>query len=366
MPQEKLFQLALTLVPGLGDILVKTIISYIGSAEQAFNATISKLIKVPGIGQNTARAIKQFDISKAEAELNRLLAKDVQLFFYTDKEYPKRLKNIYDAPAMIYFSGKANLNHSKILAIVGTRNASSHGKAFIREFVRDLATKDIIIVSGLAYGIDIEAHKAALQYNIPTIAVIASGLDIIYPQVHTKYANRMIERGGILTEYPLNTKLDPARFPARNRIIAGIADATVVVEAARKGGALITADLASGYDREVFAIPGRWNDEFSVGCNHLIKNNVAQSITSAQDLEYFMQWSDKEDAPVMSISLNKEEFNEQEWLVIITIKEAGKDIHIDELSWKSQIQISQLASILLNLEFRGVINSIAGKKYTLN
>ncbi len=366
MPKEKLFQLALTLVPGLGDILVKTIISYIGSAQQVFESPLNKLTKVPGIGMNTAKSIKRFDLSKAEAELERLVAKDVKLHFYTDSSYPKRLKNIYDAPALIYFSGKADLNHNKILAIVGTRNATSQGKDFVKEFVRDLSAQDIIIVSGLAYGIDIEAHKAALKYNIPTIGVIASGLDIVYPQVHTKYANRMIENGGLLTEYPLNTSLDPARFPARNRIIAGLADATVIVEAAKKGGALITADLASGYDREVFAIPGRWDDEFSAGCNHIIKNNMAQSITSAQDLEYFMQWTADEEPPVLNISLNEEDFSSQEWNVISTIKESGNDVHIDELSWKSQIQIGQLASILLNLEFRGIVNSIAGKKYTLN
>lgn len=366
MPEAKLFQLALTLVPGLGDILVKTLISYVGSAQQVFDTPLNKLTKVPGIGSSTARAIKKFDLKGAEKELERLSAKDVKLHFYTDSSYPKRLKNIYDAPALIYFSGNADLNHSKILAIVGTRNATNHGKAFVKEFVRDLSTQNIIIVSGLAYGIDIEAHKAALKYNIPTIGVIASGLDIIYPQVHTKYANRMLEDGGLLTEYPLKTKLDPARFPARNRIIAGMADATVVIEAASKGGALITADLASGYDREVFAIPGRWDDEFSAGCNHIIKNNMAQSITSAQDLEYYMQWAADEDQSEISIALSKEDFSSEEWNVISTIKESGNDVHIDELSWKSQIQIGQLASILLNLEFRGIVNSIAGKKYTLN
>lgn len=366
MPEAKLFQLALTLVPGLGDILVKTLISYVGGAQQVFDIPLNKLTKIPGIGSRTARAIKQFDLNRAEKELKRLEAKDVKLHFYTDSTYPKRLKNIYDAPALIYFSGNANLNHNKILAIVGTRNATNHGKAFVKEFVRDLSTQNILIVSGLAYGIDIEAHKAALQYKIPTIGVIASGLDIIYPQVHTKYANRMIEEGGLLTEYPLKTKLDPARFPARNRIIAGLADATVVIEAANKGGALITADLASGYDREVFAVPGRWDDEFSAGCNHIIKNNMAQSITSAQDLEYYMQWTADEDQTEINIALIKDDFSLEEWNVISTIKESGNDVHIDELSWKSQIQIGQLASILLNLEFRGIVNSIAGKKYTLN
>ena len=363
---EKLFQLALTLVPGLGDILVKTLISYIGSAQEVFNATKNKLTKVPGIGTNTARAIKQFSLKEAEEHLKRLKDKNIHLYFYTDKMYPYRLKNIYDAPAMIYLSGEIDLNHARMLAIVGTRNATDHGKEFVQEFVRDLSSHNLIIVSGLAYGIDIEAHKAALKYNIPTIGVIASGLDIIYPQIHAKYAKRMLEQGGILTEYPLGTSLDPARFPARNRIIAGLSDATVVIEAADKGGALITADLASGYDREVFAVPGRWNDDYSNGCNRIIKNNLAQSITSAKDLQYYMQWPETEETKNEKLSYNKEEFNEVEWKVIGTMIDAKAEIHIDELSWKSQIQIGQLASILLNLEFRGIINSKPGKKYNLN
>jgi DNA processing protein len=366
MYEEKLYQLALTLVPGLGDILVKTLISYIGSAQEVYSATVSKLTKVPGIGPNTARAIKRFDLKEAEEQLKKLKAKAIKLYFYTDKDYPQRLKNIYDAPALIYLSGNVDLNHNRMLAIVGTRNATDHGKEFVKEFVKDLSSHNLVVVSGLAYGIDIEAHKSALKYNIPTIGVIASGLDTIYPQVHAKYAKRMLEQGGLLTEYPLQTSLDPARFPARNRIIAGLSDATVVIEAANKGGALITADLASGYDREVFAVPGRWNDDFSNGCNRIIKNNLAQSITSAKDLEYYMQWPEGEDAHEVKISLSKEEFDEQEWAVIGTINKSADGIHIDEISWRSQIQISKLASILLNLEFRGVVNCIPGKKYALN
>lgn len=366
MPKEKLWQLALTLVPGLGDILVKTLISYIGSAEGVFNTTTSKLTKVPGIGPNLAREIKRFDLQSAEDQLKKLEAKDVKLYFYTDKNYPHRLKNIYDAPSMLYLSGDVDLNHSRILAIVGTRNATEHGKEFVQEFVKDLATHNLVIVSGLAYGIDIEAHKTALKYNIPTIGVIASGLDIIYPKVHAKYARQMIDHGGILTEYPLKTSLDPARFPARNRIIAGLSDATVVVEAANKGGALITADLASGYDREVFAIPGRWNDDYSFGCNYIIKKNIAQSISSAEDLEYYMQWPEASETKDVKISLIKDEFNEVEWAVIGTMKKVKSAIHIDDLSWKSQIQIGKLASILLNLEFRGIITSLPGKKYALS
>ncbi len=366
MPEEKLFQLALTLVPGLGDILVKTLISYCGSAKRVFDSHVSKLTKVPGVGQSIARAIKQYNIKDAASAFDELESKNIQLIFYTDAQYPKRLKNIYDAPALLYLSGKVNLNHHRMLAIVGTRNATAHGKAFVKEFVKELASYNIIIVSGLAYGIDIEAHKAALQYNIPTIAVIASGLDIIYPQVHTKYANKMIETGGLLTEYPLKTTLDPARFPARNRIIAGLTDATVIVEAANKGGALITADLASGYDREVFAIPGRWNDDFSFGCNEIIKRNIAQSICSAQDLEYYMQWPIGDSTEELVITFDQDEFDENEWTVINTIGKSGIAMHIDELSWQSKIKAGQLATILLNLEFRGVVNSIPGKKYVLS
>ena len=366
MPEEKLLQLALTRVPGLGDILIKTLISYLGSAEAVFAAPVSKLLKVPGIGRQTARAIKNYDLKEAGEQLQKLIAKNIKLLFYTDKAYPYRLKNIYDAPALLYLSGNIDLNHPRMLAIVGTRNATSHGKKFVQEFVRELAAHNLVIVSGLAYGIDIEAHKAALKYNIPTIGVIAAGLDTIYPQVHTKYANEMLAHGGLLTEYPPGTALDPARFPARNRIIAGLTDATVVVEAALKGGALITADLASGYDREVFAVPGRWNDSYSAGCNQLIKTHIAQAIFSAEDLQYYMQWPAGDEPAAVKVSLDKEEFSEEEWTVIATIERAGKEIHIDELSWKSQIQIGQLATILLNLEFRGVVNSIPGKKYALN
>lgn len=366
MHGEKLYQLALTLVPGLGDILVKTLISYIGSARVVFETPVSKLNKVPGIGPNISKAIKEFNLSTAEEQLKKLESKSVNLHFYTDKEYPNRLKQIYDAPALIYFKGNVDLNHNRMLAIVGTRNATDHGKQFVKNFVKDLAGHNLIIISGLAYGIDIEAHMAALKYNIPTIGVIASGLDVIYPSVHAKYAKKMINNGGLITEYPLETKLDPARFPARNRIIAGMADATVVVEAAEKGGALITADLAAGYDREVFAVPGRWNDNFSMGCNKIIKNNLAQSITSAEDLEYYLQWPAEEEQSEPKPVLSREEFDNTEWTVISTIEKSGNEIHIDELSWKSQIQIGQLATILLNLEFKGIVNSLPGKKYSLN
>jgi DNA processing protein len=366
MRKERLFQLALTLVPGLGDVLVKTLVSYLGSAESVFQASIPKLVKVPGIGPNLARSILNYDLSLAERELEQIDTKEIQLYFYTDEKYPQRLKNIYDAPALIYLSGNAELNHSRTLAIVGTRNATDHGKGFVRELVKDLAASNLIIVSGLAYGIDIEAHKAALKYDIPTIGVLASGLNTIYPQLHAKYARKMIENGGLVSEYSLATGLDPARFPARNRIIAGLSDATLVVEAGNKGGALITADLASGYDREVFAVPGRYNDTYSFGCNQLIKNNIAQAITSAEDLQFYMHWPEVLESTENTVILDEWAFSKDEWAVISTIKKYGNGIHIDELCWKSKIQSTQIANILLNLEFRGIVNSLPGKKYALN
>ena len=367
MHEEKLSQLALTLVPGLGDVLVKTLISYLGSAEAIFNTSVPKLVKVPGIGPNLARSIKGFDVSSAELTYRALEKNGTKIIFFTDPEYPQRLKTIYDAPALLYYSGTSNLNHSRFLAIVGTRNATDNGKKFVRELIKGLVNTNVIIVSGLAYGIDIEAHKTALEYNIPTIGVIASGLDIIYPQLHAKYAKKMTENGGLITEYPLKTKLDPSRFPARNRIIAGLADATLVVEAATKGGALITADLASGYDRDVFAVPGRFNDEFSEGCNALIKNNIAQSITSAEDIQYYMQWPDKEVLEdIQPINLDQNEFTVDEWVVISALQKKDKGVHIDDLAWSSKIISGQLSNILLNLEFKGVVKVNPGKKYILN
>ncbi len=368
MPDEKTYQLALTLVPGLGDISIKNLISYVGSAQRVFAMPPGKLAKVPGIGKKTAGNIKNFDIAVAEDLYKRLQNDNIRLLFYTDPDYSLRLKNIYDAPALLFVQGKMDLNHPRMLAVVGTRRATTHGKAFVRQFISDLAGMDVTIVSGLAYGIDIAAHKAALENNLPTIGVMASGPDIIYPQLHSKYARQMLKRGGLLTEYPPGTQLDPARFPARNRIVAGLCDATLVVESAAKGGAMITAQLASGYNREVFAVPGRWHDELSAGCNMLIKNNTAQAIISAADLCYYMQWENPEIAseaqPVKHYS--QEEFSQEEWTVISTIEATGSEIHIDELSWKSQIQISKLAGILLNLEFKGIVNALPGKKYSLN
>lgn len=366
MSAEKFYQLALTLIPGIGHVTIKTLISYVGAAEEVFSLRKSRLLKIPGIGSITADAILGQDVlQRAEEQMKMAQEQDVKLLFYTDADYPRRLKQIYDAPSLIYFKGEGNLNTSRVLAIVGTRQATAYGKLFIENLVEDLKQHDILIVSGLAYGIDVAAHKASLANGLPTVGVMATGVDIIYPAVHRKYADRMLASGGLLSEYPLGTRPDPARFPARNRIIAGLADATLVVEAAEKGGALITADLASGYDREVLALPGDVTKPTSAGTNNLIKKNVAQMITSAKDLSFYLQWDKVEEGLPEFSALQRDTFEAEEWDVINTLEQNGRVLHIDELSWKSQKQVSALAGILLNLEFKGAINSLPGKKFAL-
>lgn len=363
---DKLYELALTLTPGIGNSLIKTLISYCGSAEAVFQTPKGKLEKIPGVGKLTSGHIihNKKALNRAEEILEKTKKGNVKLYFYTDDSYPKRLKQIYDAPVLLYLKGTEPPDERRYLSIVGTRQVTSLGKEYVAEFVADLVPYQPIIISGLAYGVDIEAHKSALKYKLPTYAVMATGIDKIYPGIHQKIALQMQENGGILTEYPPETKMDPARFPARNRIIAGLSEATLVVEAGAKGGALITAHLARDYNREVFAIPGDLTKTYSEGCNYLIKNNVAQLVTSAKDIAYFLGWEDEKPTNnVKSITVKREDVTDEEWNVIQLLN--GNEVHIDELSWKSQIQMSRLATILLNLEFENIVVSLPGKKFKL-
>lgn len=367
MASKKLYQLALTQIPGIGNALIKSLVSYCGSPEQVFKTPKGKLEKIPGVGNKASQNIIHHNeaLAKAETILNSAEKDHIQFYFYTDSTYPVRLKQLYDAPAIIYTKGIPFDDDKRHIAIVGTRQATNEGKRIVEDFIKDLTAYEPVIISGLAYGIDIEAHKAAIKYKIPTYAVMATGMDMIYPSIHKKIATQMQENGGLITEYPIGTKADPARFPARNRIIAGLADATLVVEAGEKGGALITARLARDYDREVFAIPGNLKNKFSVGCNHLIRNNVAQLVTSAQDIAYFMGWEAEKsrNQKIASPPIKKENVSEEEWAIIQLLN--NTELHIDELSWKSQIQVSKLATLLLNLEFENIVISLPGKKYKL-
>ena len=355
----------------MGSILIRQLISYCGSATDVFRSPVAKLLKIPGIGEVTARSIlKPTALLEAEQVMKRLEKLGATAHFYTDKTYPARLKALYDAPALLYFQGTGDLNSLRTIGLVGTRQATEYGRRVTSEIIEAVAPYNVSIISGLAYGIDIAAHRASLANGLPTVGVMASGLDIIYPNIHQKTAQDMIALGGLLTESRPGTKPDAHLFPARNRIIAGLSDVVVVVEAAAKGGALITAEYANNYHREVFAVPGQLTQAFSAGCNKLIRENKAQIYTKPKDIIEALNW-DQSPTTVnetgiqpITMPLLPVDMTEDESQVMALLRQV-KDLHIDELSWKCQIPMGRLASLLLNLEFRGFVRSLPGKKYAV-
>jgi DNA processing protein len=368
MEQERLSFLALHFIPGIGDHLVKQLVSYCGSAEQVFKTPKGKLLKIPGIGGVSAESIKTGGaFHQAEKEIKKAEKEAVEILFYTDKKYPSRLKSIEDAPSLVYFKGNVNLNHPKAVGIVGTRQATSYGKEMVERLVEELTPHSPFIISGLAYGIDIQAHKQSLKQNLPTLGILGSGIDVIYPAAHKETAKKMLDHGGLLTENPFGTKPDAHNFPARNRIIAGMCDALIVVEAAEKGGALITAEIANSYNKDVFAFPGSIGQTYSDGCNKLIKTNKANLLTSIKDIEYIMNWSVESPTAKKETSSSFElsQFEPDEQKVIELLQEKKAPMMIDELSWKSALSPSLLASLLLNLEFKNVVQSLPGKQFKL-
>ncbi|MDH5366363.1 MAG: DNA-processing protein DprA [Cyclobacteriaceae bacterium] len=366
MQEEKLHQIALLRTPGIGSANIKNLISYCGSAKNVHASTKGKLAKIPGIGLITANSIlSNANFSAAKQELAAVDKNNAQLFFYTDSEYPDRLKQIIDAPPLLYVSGKGNIDTPKMVAIVGTRKATDYGKGMVTELIQGLKNHNSTIVSGLAYGIDIHAHKEALKIDLPTIGVMASGLDIIYPSAHKSVAKEMKEKGSLISENAFGTKPDAPRFPARNRIIAGMVDVIIVVEAAIKGGALITAEIANSYNKDVFAIPGSIGKSHSEGCNRLIKSNKAHLLEKVRDIEYIMNWNANEENTKKQPIIDLESLSTQEKNIVALFVD-NKELIVDDISWKSQISISEIASILLQLEFKGIIKSLPGKRYRLN
>ncbi|TRX52447.1 DNA-protecting protein DprA [Fulvivirga sp. M361] len=365
MDQNRLCQLALHFIPGIGNFLVRQLISYCGSAENVFKANKSRLLKVPGIGEVAANSIlNQKPIQKAEEEFKRAEEEGVTILLYTDEQYPYRLKQIYDAPAVLFIKGNAQLNAAKIVAVVGTRKATEYGRSITKDLVTGLTEHNALIISGLAYGIDIQAHKTALKCGLPTLGVMAGGINKIYPASHRSTAYEMQDNGGIITEQSFDTTPEPPKFPARNRIIAGMADAIVVIEAASKGGALITAEMGNEYNRDVFAVPGEVGQTYSVGCNNLIKKNKAHLLTGISDLEYIMNW-DKGSAVEQAPQPDLTSLNQDEKMVLQELDKYKKGTQIDKLSWSTQIPINKLASVLLTLEFQGWVKSLPGKNYKL-
>lgn len=364
MSAELKYQIALTLVPNIGDIHAKALINHFGNAEAIFSARKKDLEVLEGIGTVRANSIKNFnDFKKAEDEINFIKKYKIIPLFITDKNYPQRLLNCYDCPAMLYYKGNADLNSSKIIAIVGTRTSSEYGKSICEKLIEQLSEEDILIVSGLAFGIDSIAHKAAIKNQLNTIGVLAHGLDRIYPSQNSGLAKQMITNGGLLTEFRSFTKPDRQNFPSRNRIVAGISDAIIVVETGIKGGSLITAELGNGYNKDVFAFPGRINDIKSEGCNFLIKNNKAALITCANDVVENMGWKKKE----ISAKKQRELFIElsSEEKIIADILNQQEQVHIDELFLKSRLSSSAVAAALLMLEMQGIVSSFPGKIYKM-
>jgi DNA processing protein len=361
------YQVALTLVPGVGTVLGKSLVSYCGSPEAVFREKKWRLEKIPGIGPVVAESVVQSDVMKrAEEEIAFIRKHQITTYFITDIGYPHRLKHCDDSPLLLYYKGNGNLNHERILAVVGTRNASDYGQKMCEEIIGSLAELDVCIVSGLAYGIDIYAHKAALQNNLSTIAVLAHGLDKIYPGVHKPTAKKMLEQGGLLTEFTTNTKPDRENFPSRNRIVAGMTDAVLVIESAVKGGAMITANIASSYNRDVFAVPGRTNDEYSLGCNYLVKTNRAALVESAEDIAYQLGWAKANEAkskrPSQLAIFN--ELKDDEKVLVKILQQDGK-LAIDSICHRSKLSLSKVSSSLLTLEFQGIVRSLPGKIYEI-
>ncbi len=356
------YQIALTLIPGIGDIVGKKLMAYCGGVEAIFKENKNALLKIPGIGNATVNSIiSQKVLNSAENEIKFIEKNNIQPLFYTDKKYPQRLLNCEDGPLLLYYKGNVDLNTKRIIGFVGTRKATNQGRVICERFVEDLKTKDVLIVSGLAYGIDSYAHKAAIKNEMQTIGVLGHGLDRIYPAQNRKLAIDMLNNGGLLTEFKSLTAPDRENFPKRNRIVAGMCDAIVVIESAKKGGALITAGLANSYNRDVFAIPGRINDEYSMGCNMLIKSNRAALAESAKDIAYIMGWDDVKVNVKAQRDLFLQLTNEQKSIYEIIID--AKEISIDKLVIKSNMPASKVAATLLILEFEGLIQSLPGKLY---
>lgn len=363
MDQELLSWLALTRVPGVGNINGRALVEYAGSASAVFSMPAGKLQRVEGIGQKTVQQLKTAaDFTWAEQELAFARKHGIRVITLRDEAYPYRLKECPDAPLVLYAKGETDLNPAHTLAIIGTRHATPYGKSVCEEIVAGLSRYGVQVISGLAFGIDICAHRAALENGLSTVAVLAHGLDKLYPAQHRETAKKMLENGALLSDYPGGTLPDKQNFPKRNRIVAGMADATLVIESAEEGGAMITATLASGYHREVLAVPGNVSSQYSQGCNKLIRNQVAQLVSSAEDIVQVLGWnSDAAAAPrqaKLPVGLEADE------MLLYNYLQAKGEVGIDLILAESGLDPGSLAALLLALECKGVLRTLPGKRYT--
>ena len=366
MNPELLYQIALTLIPQIGPVQAKLLLQHC-NAEEIFHAKKSFLEKIEGIGTVRAASITAFrDFSRAEHEIKFIEKYNITTLFLSDAQYPKRLLNCYDSPILLYYKGIAELNQSKIISVIGTRSNTDYGKQVTDKLIKEISEQGILVLSGLAFGIDAIAHKAALKNGLTTVGILGHGLDQIYPPEHLGLAKDILmQNGGLLTEFRSNSKPDKHNFPSRNRIVAGMSDAVIVVETGIKGGSLITAELANGYNKDVFAIPGKTTDIKSEGCNYLIKNNKASLISGGDDLLEMMNWK-----PQTKSAHKKQrelflEFTADE-KIVVDILQQQEIIQIDQLYFKSGLSSSAMAAALLMLEMNGVVDSLPGKVYKIS
>jgi DNA processing protein len=361
------YKIGLSLFPRVGSVNARRLVAYMGSLQAVFEASKNELKDIPGIGKGMIRNIidnRDNVLKQAEKEIKFIDRYKINSFFYLDKEYPRRLAQCVDAPVIMFLKGAIDLNSKRIISVVGTRNATDNGRELTNKLIDGLAKNgiDALVVSGLAYGIDISAHKAAMKSGLPTVGVIAHGLDKMYPSQHAALAKEMVSKGGaLLSDFPSESKIDPGNFLRRNRIIAGLADCTIVVESAEKGGALVTADIANSYNRDVFAYPGRPGDIYSAGCNSLIKMNKAALIENAADLIAFMGWEVNTTPVQQPLLLDLCEEEE----IIVKVLSNSEVSTSDTLSREVNLPVQKINSLLLGLEFKGVVKSLPGSRFKL-
>ncbi|MBT8210179.1 MAG: DNA-processing protein DprA [Eudoraea sp.] len=363
--KELLALLRLQCTPHIGDQTSKKLIAHCGSAAAVFRERKGLLMKLEGIGMRTVAELGNIQYQKAALkEFRFIIHNKLNWISFQDTAYPKYLKHCRDGPILLFTRGNFDLTNRRIISVVGTRSSTPHGNAFCEAFIEALVPLNPVIVSGFAYGIDIQVHKAAIKYGLPTLAILAHGLNRLYPRIHSRYASQLMQNGGFITEFWSSSKPDRENFLKRNRIIAGISEATVLVESAERGGGLITADLAHGYNRDVFAVPGRIGDPYSQGCNHLIKVQKAHMLTSVADLVYVLGWE---------LDMHKSRSRQQELFTTLDSSEQGiycfleangKQL-LDDIALSCRFPVSQTATLLFGMEMKGCIRSLPGKFYEI-
>lgn len=365
MEEELFYQIALTRIPGIGGVTAKKLIRYCGGVKEIFRENHKALKKIPGVGDSIAGKVSQYkNFKQAEREMTFIRKHHIRPLFYQDNAYPYRLKQCEDGPLLLFVKGKADLNHPRVVAVIGTRSMTPYGKEMCEQIIAGLAPYNPMIVSGLAYGVDACAHKSALHNGLLTAAALGHGLDRIYPPLHASLGRKITEDGALLTDFLSGSNPERENFPKRNRIIAGLCDAIIVIEAATTGGALITANIANTYNRDVFAVPGRINDPYSRGCNKLIRINKAHLLESAADIQYIMNWEPVNTEkpatrPGLFVVLTEDEKTMTDFL------RHNPDAGIDRIVSGTGFNLSKASSVLLNLEFKGVVRSLPGKVFAL-